>query len=165
MYFSVQISRVVMTIDPLHPMFLLLIILAIIFCVVIIYLPYAAGLTTLQKAEHHTLTQRQSVKKQYSGYVPPDEELRLQQEEQSKGKTSLRERVKVTNDDIPIRIKLNQDGVLRKRSAKVDIDRDPNSYDYDLDELINDETVGEAQREASEFYAKQDVGTNREELV
>lgn len=89
----------------------------------------------------------------------------MREEEQTRGKASLREKVKVTNDDLPIRIKLNQDGVLRKRGAKVDIDRDPNNYDYDLDELIKDETVGEAEREAAEYYAKENVGSNIEEMA
>lgn len=146
-------------------MFLLLIVLAVIFCVVILYLPYAAGLTTVEKAKHTKEQVLQyPVQQQRSGYIPPDEEARIQQERSGKN-VPLRERVKVTNEDMPIRIGLKQDSHLRKRGAKIDVDRNPNNYDYDLDELIRDETEGEAKRAAEEYNASQKVEGTSEDLV
>lgn len=149
-------------------MFLLLVFLAIIFCVVIIYLPYAAGLTTVEKAKHQQKAskKKQPTHQQYSGYVPPDEVSRMNEEEKSKGFAStIRDKVKLTSEDMPIKIGLNQEGNLRRRGGKVLIDTDPNNYDYDLDELIEDETTGEAKRAAAEYYAKEKLNTNSDELV
>lgn len=121
----------------------------------------------MKKAEHQQkVTKKKTTQQQYSGYVPPDEELRLKEEEKSKGLAStIREKVRLTSEDMPIRIGLNQEGNLRKRGGKVLIDNDPNNYDYDLDELIEDETKGEAKRAASEYYAKENINKNSDELV
>ena len=149
-------------------MFFFILLVAVVFCAVIVYLPYAAGLTTLEKhSDKKTKKERKRHENdEYSGYLPPDEELRLQQESSSKGKTSaLKDKVKITSDRMPIQIKLNQENGLRKRTERKVGDFNPNNYDYDLDELIREETEGEAQRKAQEFYAKQDLGGDKEAMV
>ncbi|OBA19933.1 hypothetical protein METBIDRAFT_44964 [Metschnikowia bicuspidata var. bicuspidata NRRL YB-4993] len=149
-------------------MFLFIIVVAVVLCVIILYLPYAAGLTTVEKQARKTSEQEKASQtaNQYSGYLPPDEELKLQQEAASKGQTSaLKNKMKVTSESLPIHIKLNQDGVLRKRTERSVGDLNPNNYDYDLDELIKEETEGEAQRKAQEFYAKQKLGGDKEAMV
>lgn len=145
-------------------MFFLLVLLAVVFCAVVIYLPYAAGLTTVQKAQHKQQSGQQKARKQQSGYITPYEELRMRQEDQAKFK-KLSDKIKLTSEEMPIRIGLNQNGLLRKRGTKIDVDRNPNNYDYDLDELIKDETEGEAERAAAELYFKQNHESNKEELV
>lgn len=121
----------------------------------------------MKKAEYQQKdSKKKTVHHEYSGYVPPDEALRMKEEEASKGLAStIREKVKLTNEDMPIRIGLRQEANLRKRGGKVLIDNDPNNYDYDLDELIEDETKGEAKRAAAEYYAKENINSNSDELV
>ncbi|GEQ69147.1 hypothetical protein JCM33374_g2818 [Metschnikowia sp. JCM 33374] len=150
-------------------MFFFIVIVAVVLCAVILYLPYAAGLTTVEKQSRKKTqqkTKRSSADDQYSGYVPPDEELRLQEEAGSKGKTSaLKDKIKITSDSMPIQIKLNQDGGLRKRTERSVGDFNPNNYDYDLDELIREETEGEAQRKTKEYYSNEHVGGDKETMV
>lgn len=134
-------------------MFFLLVLLAVVFCAVVIYLPYAAGLTTVQKAQRKQQSGQQKARKQ-SGSITPYEELRMRQEKQANFK-KLSDKIKLTSEEMPIRIGLNQNGLLRRRGTKIDVDRNPNNYDYDLDQLIKDETEGEVERAAAELYFKQ----------
>ena len=134
-------------------MFFLLVLLALVFCAVVIYLPYAAGLTTVQKAQRKQQSGQQKARKQ-SGSITPYEELRMRQEKQANFK-KLSDKIKLTSEEMPIRIGLNQNGLLRRRGTKIDVDRNPNNYDYDLDQLIKDETEGEVERAAAELYFKQ----------
>lgn len=121
----------------------------------------------MKKVQHQQKPAEKRPEQQlHSGYIPPDEAARLKQHEASKGKgISLREKIKITSGDIPIRIGLQLEGGLRKRTGKVSLDNDPNNYDYDLDELIEDETKGEAKRAAAEFYSKEPVSNIDEDLV
>lgn len=149
-------------------MIFVILIVAIVFCAVILYLPYAAGLTTVEK-QSHKKKRRESISQapeQFSGYLPPDEELRLQEEQKEKAKTSaFKDKVNITSERMPIQIKLNQGGVLRKRTERHVGDFNPNNYDYDLDELIREETEGEAQKEAKKYYAGQTLGGDKEAMV
>lgn len=144
-------------------MFLLILLVAIAFCAIVLYLPYLAGLTTIEKKEYKPKQKKQKSRID-TGYVPPDEEVNLQQERHGL-RSTLKEKVHVTSVDMPIRIKLNQDGALRRRGEKPVGDVDPNNYDYDLDELIREETEGEAARKEKEFYAKENVGGDKEAMV
>lgn len=144
-------------------MFLLILLVAVALCAAILYLPYAAGLTKVEKVER----KREVAKKtpvQEAAYVPPDEEWKHQQAD-AQSRASLRDKVRVTSRDMPIRITLNQDAVLRKRGERAVVDADPNSYDYDLDDLIREETAGEAARREKEFYAREAVGGDKEAMV
>lgn len=123
------------------------------------------GLTTVQKVKHKKRSTKQTTQQLHSRYIPPDEVLRMKKEELAGSSRSFSDRVKVTSEDIPIRIVLNQDGIIRKRAGNVVSDRNPNNYDYDLDELIRDETKGEADRSAAKYYAKEKLEINSEELV
>lgn len=151
-------------------MILLLLIVAILLCALVLYLPYSAGLTHLERDVRKSEPQTVKKRAEYNGYIPPDEELRQQEEEnESHGlkarASALKDRIRVTSDDMPIKIRLNQDTVLRKRNEKVNVDRDPNNYDYDLDELIEEETRGAAQKQAADFYSKEKVGGDKEAMV
>ncbi|PSK33706.1 hypothetical protein C7M61_005259 [Candidozyma pseudohaemuli] len=152
-------------------MFIPLIILAVVFCAISLYLPYSAGLTHLErrkKQQQQAKPKRKNSDAGY-GYISPDEELRRQREQEEqhglKARASaLKERLNVTADDMPVLIKLNQPG-LRKRTEKIANDVDPNNYDYDLEELIQDEA-----REANEAairaaYAGQELGGDKEAMV
>lgn len=107
---------------------------------------------------------------EYDGYIPPDELLRQEEEENERkglraSASALKDRMNVTSENVPIKIRLNQEGVLRRRHEKVISDGDPNNYDYDLDELIEEETRGAADRLEKEFYSKEQVGGDKEAMV
>lgn len=152
-------------------MFLPLIILALVFCAISLYLPYSAGLTHLErkkKQKQQVQPKQKSANDDY-GYISPDEELRRQREQEEehgiKARASaLRKHLNVTSEDMPVLIKLNQQG-LRRRTEKISNDADPNNYDYDLEELIQDE-AREANEEAIRAaYKGQELGGDKEAMV
>ena len=53
----------------------------------------------------------------------------------------------------------------RRKAEKLDFNTDPNSYDYDLDELIAEETESARQNAQREFYKDQKLGGEKEEMV
>lgn len=156
-------------------MFFPLIILAIVFCAISIYLPYSAGLTRLEKKKKQQKQTQSTTTNDFHGYIPPDEELRRQREQDEqlglKARASaLKEKLNVTSDEIPFLIRLNQGDGLRKRndrnaSEKVVTDQDPNDYDYDLDELIEDETQQAYQENVKAAYVGQSLGGDKEAMV
>lgn len=154
-------------------MLLLILLVAVVLCGLVLYLPYSAGLTHLERETHKKTPESKKKHKkqhQYEGYIPPDEELRLRAaEEKNHGlkarASAMKERLNVTSDDLPFKIKLNQDSVVRKRHEKPVGDIDPNNYDYDLDELIEEETAGAARKQVEEFYLHETVGGDNEEMV
>lgn len=151
-------------------MIFLILIAALLLCVLVVFLPYSAGLTHVERESKKQRTQTKTKKVDYDGYVPPDELLRQQEEENERRgfkarASALKERINVTSDDVPIKIKLNQESVLKRRHERVVGDGDPNNYDYDLDELIDEETRGAAERLANEYYSKEKVGGDKEAMV
>lgn len=128
-------------------------------CVLVLYLPYAAGLTKIEKQKPQAQTGRRARRDSDSGnnYLDSDP--------QATATGSLRDRVKVTSADMPIQIKLASDGVARRpKRAVARPDHNPDSYDYDLDELIREETYGESERAARQFYAGEPAG-DKEAMV
>lgn len=151
-------------------MIFLLLIVAVLLCALVLYLPYSAGLTHIETETRSKPTEIKKKKDDYNGYVPPDEILRREEEEsENRGlrarASALKDRINVTSEDMPIKIRLNQETVLRKRHEKVVSDGDPNKYDYDLDELIEEETRGAAQKQAEEFYSHEKIGGDKEAMV
>lgn len=147
-------------------MFFYIVVVAIIFCAVVLYLPYAAGLTLVERQHREAKVHQKKQEEEYSGYIPPDEELRLQQEEEAKHgirakASALKEKMHITSADMPVKIRLNQDNVLRKRKEPVITDMNPNTYDYDLEDLIAEET----QQGTKEFYLHEEVGGDKEAMV
>lgn len=154
-------------------MIFIILIVAVLLCALVLYLPYSAGLTHIEKNTKKEIPHAELKKPandDYDGYLPPDEILRREQEEkESHGlkarALALKEKIHVTNDDVPLKIRLNQETVLRRRHEKVSGDTDPNNYDYDLDELIEEETKGAAQKQTQDFYLKESVGGDKEAMV
>lgn len=144
--------------------FLLIILAALLLCAAVLYLPYAAGLTKVEKKKRKKsqTPHKSTVKADISGYVPPDEEYREQDEAKS---SSLGTKMKISSEDMPIRIRLSENGVLRKRGERSVGDTNPNNYDYDLDDLIREETEGELQRKTQEFYKNEHLGGEKEDMV
>lgn len=170
-------------------MFFTILIIGIALVIVMLLLPYVSGLTKIEiDTSHHGNTKSHQQKRQTSpgasqqqqvnqqnGYIPPDE-IQSQVEESDehgylKDKAhALKEKLQVTSDDMPLKIKLNKfnnaDSSLRNRKKeKLDIDTNPNNYDYDIDELIAEETEISRQEQQSEFYKNQVIGKEKEEMV
>lgn len=152
-------------------MILLILIVAILLCALVVYLPYSAGLTHIERnTQSSHPAKKQNNLADDGGYIPPDELWKREQEEKDANSlraraSALKDRINVTNDDVPLKIRLNQDTVLRRRHEKVVGDNNPNNYDYDLDELIEEETAGAAKERAAEFYAHEQVGGDKEAMV
>ncbi|KAF3987780.1 hypothetical protein FT663_03675 [Candidozyma haemuli var. vulneris] len=151
-------------------MFLPLIILAIVFCAISLYLPYSAGLTHLERRKREKKEKDTQTSNEFQGYVPPDEEMRRQREEDEKRglkarASALKEKLHVTAEDMPVSIRLNQESGLRKRGEKVSADHNPNNYDYDLDELIQDEAREANAANIKAAYAGQQLGGDKESMV
>ena len=47
----------------------------------------------------------------------------------------------------------------------MDLDNNPNTYDYDIDELIAEENDLARKEQQQEFYKDQIIGKEREEMV
>lgn len=152
--------------SPAYPMFFTVLLVCVVLCAIILYLPYAAGLTQIEK-NHRTAEVKKTKKEpQFHGYIPLDEELRQQEEEEDSSRASaIKKKFSVTSDDMPVRIRLNQDSTLRKRQDRTMGDRNPDTYDYDLDELIREETEGQAAKSRAEFYANENIGGDKEAMV
>lgn len=165
-------------------MFFLIITIAIIFVILILLLPSVSGLTkvSVQTHPHHKKDSKPTNKKQNEvpdnyqyGYVPPGELTLSSNDVDNEGflKTEarvLKEKLQVHSDDIPIKIKLknfagDETGLRRRKAEKLDLNTDPNSYDYDLDELIAEETESARQNAQKEFYKDQKIGREKEEMV
>lgn len=172
-------------------MFFIILIIAVILVAVMVILPYASGLTKIEidRSHHQSLKKSsqeskppQQQQQQYYGYVPPDEIQDLddqanQQHQSLKDRAHLlKERLQVTADDIPLKIKLNKldssstasgnsSGLRHRKREKLDLDNNPNTYDYDIDELIAEENDLARKEQQQEFYKDQIIGKEREEMV
>ncbi|KAI5967860.1 hypothetical protein CANMA_002628 [Candida margitis] len=165
-------------------MFLLIIAIAIALVVLILLLPSLSGLTKVSVQTHprHKKDSKPINEKQTEaqnnyqyGYVPPDELTHSSNDLDDEGflKTearALKEKLQVHSDDIPIKIRLknfagDDTGLRRRKAEKLDLNTDPDSYDYDLDELIAEETESARQNVQKEFYKGQKIGGEKEEMV
>lgn len=154
-------------------------------------LPYASGLTKIEidRSHHQSLkkssplsSQEHKPPQQYYGYVPPDEiqdfddqtnELHHSLKDRAH---LLKEKLQVTADDIPLKIKLNKpdsintadgnsSGLRHRKREKLDLDNNPNTFDYDIDELIAEENDLARKEQQQEFYKDQIIGKEKEEMV
>lgn len=141
-------------------MFLLVVFVSLILCIVIITLPAILGLTQFEKNKPGSKKKTKKSNEVFTGYVGTT------QEEQRK-RDKLKEKINVTNEDLPVKISLkgvDGTGLRNRNHEKLDINRDPNQYDYDLDELISEETERVRKETVAEFY-KDEMGKDKEELV
>lgn len=169
-------------------MFFTILIIGIILVAVVLILPYISGLTKIEIDPHaHAKHIQQQKKKSTSsttsqqpqvdqfGYLPPDEVANQQSSSEDhsiKARASaIKDKFQVTAEDMPIRIKLNRNGSsgvsssLRRRHEKLDVDTDPNKYDYDIDELIIEENELAKKEQEHDFYKNQEIGKEKEEMV
>ncbi|CAI5759119.1 unnamed protein product [Candida verbasci] len=156
-------------------MFFTIVFIAIILVIIMILLPYFSGLTKVELDTHHhgNKNKKQSIpiqqhQEQQYGYIPPDELYQQQHPDNDHhSKTSaLKEKFQLTQEDMPIKIKLTDSEGLRKRKKeKLDLDTNPNNYDYDIDELIQEENINAKEEQQKEFYKNQPFGKEREEMV
>ncbi|CUM52839.1 uncharacterized protein AC631_02829 [Debaryomyces fabryi] len=150
-------------------------IFAVVIIAFLIYLPYSSGLATYKYEKKPSERAQQKNKDEYlnnyQGYIPPDEEaaLRKQGQDSHSFKVSvskLKEKAHVTSSDIPLKFKLQQDSTLRKRNKeKLDINNDPNKFDYDIDELIREENESAMEDQKREFYKNLQMGKEKEAMV
>lgn len=116
-------------------MFFTLLIVTVVIVSLVILLPYWMHLVNYQyekKQKKPNQKSHQQTQSQTYSYVPPDEQTN---QESVASTTGIRH---LTTDDIPVKLKLNQSNVAR-RKEKLDVDRNPNNYDYDLDDIINED--------------------------
>lgn len=119
-------------------MMLWVILLATVFLVaVIVYLPYSANLIKYETKPRSTgkpgSSKSSDNNKVSTGYIPPDEVSTGSSNAKASG-IGFR---KFTKDDIPVQMSLNRPHVKRRRD-KVSLDKNPDTYDYDLEDLINE---------------------------
>lgn len=146
-----------------------ILIVGFIFVALAIGLPYFSGLATYQKQARpkraKTDQHSSAASSGSAAYLPPDEAARQARSEEPQHE-SFRDRVRITADELPVRMTLNESGQsLRKRREKLDTDRDPNHYDYDIDELINEEGSKAAAEQRAQFYRDEPVGKLAKEIV
>lgn len=128
------------------------ILVIVLVCAAVLYLPQMAGLTHLEKQKKQKKpVHQQKHEDPVSGYIPPDEEIRRQKEEEERKSlaaraSGLKQKMNLTNDDVPLKIRLNNEETLTRRKEKISTDHNPDTYDYDLDELINQETGRTAEK-------------------
>ena len=152
-----------------------IIIFAIVIIAFLIYLPYSSGLAIYEYERKPKEKVQQNNKdnylNSYQGYIPPDEEASLREQGQESHSfrvsvSKLREKAHVTSSDIPLKIRLQQDSSLRRRNKeRLDIDTDPNNYDYDIDELIKEENEAAVEDQKREFYKNLQMGKEKEAMV
>lgn len=140
---------------------LYLLFLAVVLCAVIVYLPYSAGLTHIEKQKKQKPQRKAESAPEETGYIPPDEQLRRQQEEERsrslKARASgFKQKMTVTNDDVPVKIRLNNEETLTRRKEKLSADLNPDHYDYDLDQLIREETQPQVEK-PPQYQTKEDL--------
>lgn len=151
-------------------MYLILFVIIIVFVIV---LPQLSGIATVKIQPKRTFKasddQDEPVTTEYQGYVPPDEQKRIEEQRLANAKrkstlNTLKSFKNISKDDIPLKFKLNDNTgtQLRKRGANpvARKDSNPTNFDYDLDELIDEELQNDERDRISENerkYYKGDV--------
>lgn len=154
-------------------MITLILVAATLMVVFIVLLPVMSGLTQIEKQKPTASKQKARSKEQFEsqGYIPPDELIRGENESQSSFKDrveAMKKKINVTSNDIPYKIRLqheNDSGLRRRTKEKLDIDTDPNNYDYDVDELIREEGEEAVRERDQEFYKDYEMGRAKEDVV
>ncbi|KAG7191577.1 uncharacterized protein KQ657_002970 [Scheffersomyces spartinae] len=160
-------------------MFFIWLLVFVVIVVFILALPYVSGIASYDVERKKKPVQKKSaVEPSRSmgapvGYVPPSFEVKDDAEEaaSTSGISALKDKMRLTSEDIPLKLHLNDSSSLRRRKTdKIDMDSNPNNYDYDLDELIEeewDEKKQQSQPQVSSKVKSRPVATNEEvrELV
>lgn len=121
--------------------------------VLIVLLPQLSGLTTVKyqpdRSRRTLHGQQEQEQDQEQGYIPPDElQRRAEQVQQQNSKLSmgsLKKKLDYTREDVPFKLHLTSENTsnttLRRRGNKpnVQAQNDPNAFDYDIDELIQED--------------------------
>lgn len=144
-----------------------------IMVIVVIVLPQVSGLTKVKYQPHRKAVVEdeplEEEQDQYSGgYVPPDVLQRReesQKKKNSKSKVSigaLKEKMNYSKDDIPLKLQLTTENEdvhnLRRRTTAKKVEpsevNDPNAYDYDIDELIQEDEQDQQREDKKEFQKR-----------
>lgn len=105
------------------------------------------------------------------GYLSPEERAQLEAKSSSRDSkfSKLKHIPNVSKSDIPFKFapKINDgDSKIRNRKVKnADIDLNPSHYDYDLDELIEEENREDAKEKQREFQQRLYKGDNLQEMA
>lgn len=141
----------------------IIVVFGLILCVAVILLPQASGLTHLERKRKEKVSK--PINNHYTEYTPPDA-LRSGNDQGMRAKVSaISEKFAVTSEDMPVKIRLNEQAVLKRRTERGVKVRNPNDYDYDLDELIREESENAHKEVVREFYANEKIGGDKEEMV
>ncbi|ANZ75941.1 BA75_02084T0 [Komagataella pastoris] len=139
-------------------MFLLIIIIAFALVFLLIMLPLMnnIGTYTIVEKKKDPKESDKGVSSSYGKYLPPDEELEQQRSEKENSSESKLNKLKgLTADSLPVKFKANvpDASTLRKRGPKSNDSNntDPNSFDYDIDELIAKENKLEREQQLEEI--------------
>ena len=171
-------------------MFLILLVVMVVMVAVTIMLPQLSGLTTYtnnpdyiakqrkrKEAKNKSRSSRDLLGQQQQNtfsYAAPDAEIEADDQAVSsrssafKGVHSTLSKLthpQLTESDIPIKLELVGENELKRRARRreeepKEINADPNSFDYDIDEFIDEENRKEAlesQQDAQRRYGMSDV--------
>ncbi|ODV86880.1 hypothetical protein CANARDRAFT_6450 [[Candida] arabinofermentans NRRL YB-2248] len=141
-------------------MFLVFLLVIVLVVLIVIILPQTSGLFTYaknpayeEKRKLRKISQTSKSQKKeddFGTYVAPDEEEGFQLKDSNEKKSKLKsfgtgvytKLNSLTQEDIPVTIHLQNDNILKKRTTKKAsniTDRNPDNYDYDLNDLIAEE--------------------------
>jgi hypothetical protein len=149
--------------DPLSYIIIFFFVLAF---VVLLPLISGVGSYKYQRTYSSISNEDEDEKKQDStdidqGYVPLEEQIRREQEHNKKeSKFSKLKNLKITKESIPLKFTTTASSVrqptkqaLRNRKPRnlESLNNNPDSYDYDLDELINEEEESDENERREEF--------------
>lgn len=151
-------------------MFILLISIAAVLVLLVFLLPYVLGITLIKLERPLNRRtgggQSQTIDAE-TDYLPPD--MRTGQStgpQVSASAAGLRDRISHASPSLKIGLQSQDDSKLRRRRAeKVDLNLDPNTYDYDVDELAREEEEADRKETMAEFRKIQESGITRENLV
>lgn len=151
-------------------MFILLISIAAILVLLVFLLPYALGITLIKlerPASHRTAGSQSLTTEGETDYLSPDERTNQSSGPRvSTAATGLRDRVSHASPSLKIGLQSQDSSKLRRRRAeKVDLNMDPNTYDYDIDDLAREDEETERRETLEEFRRIQESGITRENLV
>lgn len=148
-------------------------ILLFLVLLLLVFLPIISGIGSYKYQKRASFDHKKSdeVNTAYQGYIPPEEAKRLEEEQKERARKknsrlAKLKNIKVSRGDLPVRFSTgltNADATLRKRGKKVELsDNDPSNFDFDIDELIEEENASDLRDEQTE--ARERSAKNQEEL-
>lgn len=151
----------------------------IVFAVVIFFiafLPLVSGVASYKyqathKGDFDSKKQDDDQVDYDQGYLPPEERAELEAKSRSSSSkfSKLKHIPNVSKSDIPFKFAPNiNDGgskVRNRKARNADIDLNPSNYDYDIDELIEEENREDARERADEFEQRVYKGSNVQEMA